>query len=329
MRDFKGYVYPPARATKVAVEEFDRRIKRKDAFDWGIAEMDRRIVPAVPGDLITILGRPGMGKTLLLIHLAKRFSGLIKDPKDVVVYATWETLVEEFVGILSSGVSGFSLENIARGQADITIIKKSLVSVLGTGIIVFGQSMENRENLDPPTLNELDAALAYLKGEGYNVRALLIDYAQAIPGLKERYSNNEPNKILSVSENVFFCKTLGKKYGVPVILGVQAKREVDNYTGLKFPTLNDGQWTAVIEQASDKIFGITMPAKYMKPGIDLVKLKGWVYEVDEMTFGIKMLKQRFGPVNSSDTWLLLLNPIHLTVEEHPTNGEDFEDDDVI
>lgn len=332
LKDFRGYVYPPARAAKVAIEEFERRNAGKDALDWGIAAMDKRIVPAVPGDLITILGRPGMGKTLTMIHLAKRFSGLLQGEKDVVVYATWETLVEEFVGILSSSQSGYSLEDIARGRADLVQIKKALVSILGNGIVIFGQSMENRNNLETPTLLELDQALTYLREEGYNIRAVLIDYAQAIPGLGKRFSDTESSKTIAISENIVFCKTLGKKHGTPVFLGAQARRDVDDYGGVKFPQMHDGQWTSTLEQASDKIFSITMPAKYMRVGDEIkirTKESSWIYRVGEMTFGIKMLKQRFGPVGSADTWILLFDPKNLVVTEHPVDGEEYDDDEDI
>lgn len=285
-------------------------------------------MPAVPGDLITILGRPGMGKTLTMIHLAKRFSTLLKDEKDVVVYATWETLVEEFVGILSSSKSGYSLEDIARGRADLNQIKKALVSILGNGIVVFGQSMENRNNFDPPGLVELDQALTYLKEEGYNIRAVLIDYAQAIPGLGKRFAESESSKTIAISENINYCKMLGKKHGTPVFLGAQARRDVDEYAGVKFPQMHDGQWTSVLEQASDKIFSITMPVKYMKMG-DMIKVGGWIYTVNDMTFGIKMLKQRFGPVSNSDTWILMFDPKNLVINEHPTDGEEYDDEDIL
>jgi len=317
---YKDFIYPPARAVTVSVQEFNRRIKAQSPLLWGIPEIDSRIIPAIPGDLITILGRPGMGKTLVSIFLAKQFSESLTEKNEVIVYATWETMVEEFAGIFSGPVSKYSLEDIGRGTASIKTIEAALLSVLENKIVLFGRSMENRNNPDMPNLYDLDQALLWLREEGISVKALIVDYLQLIPPIhKDIRIGDNGGMVATVSENLRQLKWLGQKHGTPIWCDAQASREVDSYSGLKFPRMHNGQWTSVIEQASDKVLSLTMPGKYIAEDAD-IDLNGYSYNINPMTLGIQLFKQRFGPVDAKDIWLTMLDPINLTITLQQPNG---------
>lgn len=320
--NYKDYLYPLARAGKVSIEEYERRIQQKDALNWGIPEIDRRVVPAMPGDLISIVARPGHAKTTLSIFLALQFSKIIREEKDIIVYATWETLVEEFVGILTAPESGFTIEDIARGNADILKIKRAIVKVLGNNIVIFGSSMENRDDFEDPSLLDLDLALVELRKQGFTIKGIVIDYIQAIPSLQKKIAGSESSRVSLVSENVFYAKRIARKHGCPTFIDVQARREVDEYGPPKFPALHDCQWSSVVEQASDKVFGLTMPAKYWEDDQKGMEIKGWTYKVKETTLCLKMLKQRFGPsASAQDMWVLELDHAKLTVFPQKPQGK--------
>lgn len=335
--DPSDFIYPPSRAISVSLNEYGRRISQGGYLTWGIPGIDARMIPAVGGDLISLLGRPGMSKTMLLITLAKRFNHLlmtnvITNPnpdakKKVVVYATWETLVEEFVGLFSGPQTGVTLEMIGRGQVNLKSLEAALIPVLGSHLIIFGRSMQNVENPNPPNLLDLDNALYKLREMGLEVSVLLGDYLQRIPAYKSGYSRNQNDTTSIVKDNLDYFKNIAQRYGCPGYMAVQASRDVDNYGGLKFPQMGDGQWSSNIEQTSDKAFGLTMPAKYMEVGSE-IRVNGWIYEVKPTTVCLRMWKQRFGSCDNSDVWVMELDPLTMTIipqlilrEDIPSNND--------
>lgn len=324
-----SHVYLPPRAITASMQEFKRRAEARSVLSFGIDCIDQRMIPLLPGDVIGILGRPSMGKTYDMMYLARHHATMLRkqhgNKAPLVMYATWETLVEEFVGVFGSPYTGVSLEQIGRGNADLMQIQDGLVKLLGTNFAVFGRSMTDDDATQNPSLLNLAQSIKLLREEGRQVAVLYVDYLQRIPDFKGAMTMDNPTA--RVSENFEFIKNhvaLGLK--LPVVCGVQAKREVDNYGGVKLPQLDDAQHTSVIEQTVDKLFSITLPSKYMKLGIEFT-VDGWRYTVQATTKVMRMLKQRFGPCDSSDTWVLEFDPINITLKPQPTLGEDTDPED--
>lgn len=319
------YIHLPPRAIAVSVTEYQRRMDRPQHLTWGIQEIDHRVVPYAPGDMITILGRPGMGKTSIMIYQLSRFGHIVNTvdmgiENPIFVYATWETMVEEFMAVFSASKSGYNLEDIGRGRADLGKIKHAMVSMMGASVAIFGRSMEDaRARLPVPTLSDYLDAIHMLQDEGYTVVGSFLDYLQRIPAEKQ-YDKRGDDRSSRVSENIEEIKDIGMATGIWQVVGVQAKREVDDYGGLKFPTMQDGQWTSSIEQTTDKSFSVTMPAKYLELSTE-IKLRGFTYEVSDQTLGLKLLKQRFGGATEDDVWLIGFNAADVTVYPHPITGE--------
>ncbi len=308
--DTTDFVYRPARAVRVALAEFERRAAQV-GVNWGVRPMDEYLIPMVPGDLVTVLARPGMGKTSLLLHLSRHIASRLTQ-NETAVYATWETLVEEYVGAAASASSGFTLEDIGRGTADLPAVRKAAIDLIDMGVTVLGRSMES-----PPgrnmTLNDVDVILHELAESGQRPVAVLLDYLQRIP--------NRPGleRGDSVTENLEQAKDLALSHRVPVVLAAQARREVDDQSGLRLPGLRDGQWTSNIEQTSDKVLAVTKPAAYMVAG-STIKQGGFKYTVDDSLLCIKPLKQRWGPANTV-VWVLGFDPRTYSIYPAPVSGE--------
>ena len=82
---------------------------------WGIPVLDRYILPMRAGELITLMGRPGGGKTSILMWLAiqeaKRIQARGTAKTEAVVYCTWEQSAEELeVFVQSEGK--YTMEDI-------------------------------------------------------------------------------------------------------------------------------------------------------------------------------------------------------------------------
>lgn len=325
----RNFLYPPARAITVALEVYEERQQNKRLLTFGVDKIDARVNPPVPGDLVIVEGRPGMGKTLALIYLAKHASQSLSaqnaPPKEVVLYVTWETRVEEFVGLISAGLSGYSLSDIGRGKADLVKVKHAAAHLLGERIVVVGRSKYNADDGDFNLL-DLEEIIRELVQDGFTIAAVFVDYLQEIPPMQPIRTLNESSKMLYVSENLRYCKKLGMVYGARMYIAVQARREVDNQEGLQWPGLNDGQWTSAVEQVADKVFALTIPIKYFKEGSVLKNLNGYNYTVKPSTLCLRMLKQRWGVSDSNDMWVLTFNPVMLTLTEQQPAGV-YEDDD--
>ncbi len=141
---------------------------------------------------------------------------------------------------------------------------------------------------------------------------LLFDYMQLIPVGRAR------DRVQEVSEVPPRVKELALRIGAPAIVGVQARREVDDRV-IKIPTLRDAQWASSIEQTSDKAFGLWRPWQSEPPGCPPISLNGKRYDVDEKLMVVQMLKQR-GEVGRK-TWVMFFDPAYLKLAELETRWE--------
>jgi hypothetical protein len=80
-----------------------------------------------------------------------------------------------------------------------------------------------------------------------------------------------------------------------MVVGVQAKREVDKYDP-PIPGMDDGQWTSGIEQQSDGMISVVRPSHYkaQSESFDEVIVRGHRQMV------VTVLKRKLGPENFND-----------------------------
>lgn len=292
------YLYLPSRAGQAAIKEVQRRNDTQLRFGWDVDSLDGYLTPMMPGDLCGLIARPGHGKTSSMIHIARAAnallsSGIPEAENRFVVYVTWETLVEEFVVIENAYRTGMSMMDVGRGRVDVDVLEASIANSINQRIAVIGQSLQGT-NRRMPTLEDVDQVLTEMREElGIFPGLLLFDYLQRMPA---RQPGKDRSQI--VSENLERCKDMALAHKVPTVLAIQAKREVDEYKGLRLASMSDGQWTSNIEQTCDKVISITRPAQYMPEGqpIDDASLaedgEGG-YVCTQKSFALRVVKQRW------------------------------------
>lgn len=288
-----AYLYPPARAASVALTEFERRQNALYRLDWGIWYVDAYMTPMMAGDLFCLIGRPGHAKTSTLISFARRASLLARQLDQggedaVTVYVTWETTVQEFVGLVTAHESGQTLGQIARGQADLPAIRGAAIRAISDRCYVIGHSSETRTRV-PLTLNVVCQLLDTLVRDGKTIYLITLDYLQRIPAPRPGMGMME-----RVVYNTDMSKSMALRYSCPVMVAVQSRRDADEYEGLRFPRMSDGQWSSTIEQDADKLVSLTRPCVYMAEG-SVIKSEGRVYEITTRTLAVKFVKQRWAP----------------------------------
>jgi replicative DNA helicase len=316
-------VHTPAELAMESVQ-YAERIQEHPGVKFGIQAIDESVIPMRPGDLVTLIARPGHCKTSLMALMAQNEAKNIVSrgttETEAVVYVTWEQSAEELDTIMQTDGS-YSISDVAWGRVNLKSVRAKSVHRARLPIWIIGHGIgrstaASGKGIAPPrmTPDVVLSALLYMKRDfGKAPSLMLFDYLQLIP------VHNVMNKVQQVSEMPNRIKELALRVGCPAVCGVQAKREVDN-TPEKIPTMSDGQWASAIEQTSDKTFSLMRPIRYFA--------HDHIHRVDEMDmrvteelFIIRLLKQR-GEAGRR-TFLMNFQPQYLRMSQQEIPTTDF------
>lgn len=310
--DARKLLHTPAElaAEHIAWAERNQRIP---GVPWGIKSIDERVIPMRRGDLVGLIARPGHGKSSLMAYFARAESKRIMERGaedcEAVVYVTWESSAEELENFFIADDHN-SASDIAWGRADLDYLKRKAVKRPRVPIWVIGHGI-GRASPDTPrmTVDAVYAAIESMEADyGVKPTLVLLDYIQIIP------VQRAGERVTQVTEAVIRAKELAQRVGVPIVAGVQARREVDNYT-VPIPEKSDAQWASGIEQTVDKLFGLWRPT--ISPGFEDKDL-----QIEGVNHGVlvtpellvlRMLKQRFE--DGRWTWALHFAPQYLKLCE--------------
>jgi len=320
-----------------ASEYADHYKKRKAAIEsgncvtFGLPEMDRTIIPLMPGDVMGILARPGHLKSTFCGYMAKRTAGRLVDAgrgDKRVVYVTLEQPVEEIEAYFQAG-GKYTVSDFAWGRVAIDDIMASSVKRVGIPILTIGRSLERRKrNLPALTVDVIYDSLRMIeKRWGHTAALVIIDYIQKVP-----MSGRHKDRTEEVGEAMVGIKALAIDLGAPFLIAIQAARKVDGYK-IKLPHKDDCQHNSLIEQELDKLLAGWRPwltevdrrNQRDKP----INAGGKSVTVVENLYVMGLLKQRFEKAGfvyaaSFDPAAMRLGEMELSYEEEPEI--DFPDD---
>lgn len=302
--DPKDVVFTPAQAGRLTNAYLQDRFEHKDdvGIPFGLPSIDAIMNPMLPGQLGIWLGRPGHGKTANLMRWARhraRWLQMNGMSNRVVVYATYEQPIEELSAFHVASEIGLSVSDMARGnitENDMEVIRMEGLKRSGLPLWFIGHSIERRKTRPRLDVETLDLALQAIEEwqepgqKGITIDMVFVDYLQRIPFLGRAES-----KTIGTGEVLNAIKDMTLRYAAPVMVGVQAKREVDSYT-VPVPTMADGQWTSEIEQTGDLVMSSVRPIKYVsKEGEPF----GSIVVKGRNQMAISVLKQKMGDSNVS------------------------------
>jgi len=303
--DIRQIVHTPA---ELALEHVNWAEQLKDVpgVPFGIPDVDKRVIPFHPGDMVTFVARPGHGKTSILAYLAraeaKRIVARGKMETECVIYVTWEQVTEEINAVLAAS-GEYTTSDIAWGRVDLDLVRKEAIGRVNLPIWIIGDSLA-RTNSQSPRMypDAVFGAIESIKDDfGIKPTLLLFDYIQLIP------IPSQADRMKQVTEAAHRCKELAKRVGCPAAVAVQARREVDS-RDYKAPGLWDAQWASSIEQTADKYFSLWRP--WLTEDRDgTVEIDGVAFPVTKELLILSMLKQRFE--NGRWTWALHFQPQYL------------------
>jgi replicative DNA helicase len=290
-------IFSPSQVARAGTAYIENRVLSKDeGIPFYLPSMDAKLLPLLPGELLTIIGRPGAGKSAVAMYWARARAKWLQSKHiddRVVIFVTLEQCCEELHSLHVAAETGIAIDIMARGQLDKTqleLVRDYGVQRSALSLWFMGHSIERRKKRPRINLSNIADALTRIENwEEQNKRDLkidmiFVDYLQRIP-----FEGNPESKTIGIDENLNKLKDMALMFACPIVCGVQARREVDDRDE-PVPELNDGQWSSSVEQTSDKILSVVRPIRYKREGESFGKMI--VQGRNQMLLCI--LKQRLG-----------------------------------
>ena len=320
--DSSVYLHSPAQLARMHVDHY-QFILDHPGIQFGVPCIDQYVIPARPGEMAIVCGRPGSGKTTLLARQAKWAAQNIldrgKEQEECVLYVSWEQHAEDLEAYFQAD-STYSKTDYAWGRLPMEQVKRKVMGRARFPLWMIGYSQRNvAAQSEPMTLSVVFEAIENLaSGFSSSPRPILLcfDYAQLIPwerGYKDRYQQ--------VKAAINATKQLALRVGCPVMVAAQAGRQVDGYSP-PIPTMQDAQESSGIEQVCDTFFGIWRPWKTHRdyPSVQITPEIN-VKNSPEL-FILRMNKQRKD--DGERTWILHFDMGEMNLVEMEVNRAELE-----
>jgi replicative DNA helicase len=242
----KDLIYTPSEVSDLTLTEIARRSSDKTpGVPFGLPNVDSKMVPLRPGELIVLLGRPSMYKSGLAQWWARSIAEkqLATDDNRVVVYVTTEMAIEE-LGLYDLAVGArLDAGEIARGHIsdeDMLALEKAGVHRSALPLWLLGHSLSRRRKRLSINMFSIEKSLYWVEDKmNFTARILFIDYLNLLDSVREPGHPPAADRRLAISDIVKCAKDMALNLGCPVVLLAQANRRVDE-KDWKMPDMSDG-----------------------------------------------------------------------------------------
>ncbi len=238
----------------------------------GFSQLDNLTGGFQPSDLVIVAGRPSMGKTALVLSIARNAA---IDHSVPVGFFSLEMSAQQLVLRLICAEARVDAHSVRTGRLPEDQWRKlsTQIGKLHAAKIFID---------DTPALGilELRAKARRLKVE-HGIGMVVVDYLQLMQGPKSAQSREQEISVISRS-----LKALAKELNIPVLALSQLNRAVEARTD-KRPVLADLRESGAIEQDADVVLFVHRPEMY---GIKMEGDKS-VENIADIFIG----KQRNGP----------------------------------
>lgn len=222
-----------------AISQLDELRKNPDAAAGertGYGDLDKYLVGLVPGDLVIIGARPGMGKTSFAMNIATNIAKRSK--KTVCVFSLEMTVSQLASRMLSSEalVDSMSIRSGKISTGDYDQLAKAASELSECNIM-----LDDTSNV---TVTQMKAKLRRQK----NLGLVVVDYLQL---MHSDVNRKDGNRVLEVGDISRGLKLMAKDLGVPIICCAQLSRATEKNGESRRPTLSDLRDSGAIEQDAD------------------------------------------------------------------------------
>lgn len=222
-----------------------------DGIKSGITALDDFILGFGKGEMSTIAGRPGLGKS----SMARDILLNVGNPTANVgasLLCTLEMPCEEITELLAANLAKVDYQNIKRGYATEKILSKfhtALEQLSKYSIIINDDSF-----VVPDSIREILSSIQ--KEEA--IACLIVDYLQLMSLRKQ--TTNRQEEVSEISREL---KAIAREFNIPVIAFSQLNRNVE-YRESSRPRMVDLRESGAMENDSTKIILIHRPSYYDK-----------------------------------------------------------------
>ncbi|NBW11178.1 MAG: replicative DNA helicase [Caulobacteraceae bacterium] len=213
----------------------------------GLNSVDHITGGYMPGDLVYLAGRPGMGKTAMLLNQALH----IAENHGPIVIFSLEMAAPQLIYRLNSQLSGLNTQHLLKNK--LNPHEFSLYAAANEKLDKLPIFIDDSAAL---TVHDIRARTLQLKAK-HGIKAVFIDYIQLIhPGKKSKETRDQ--ELSQISRQL---KQLSKEAACPVISLSQLSRGVESRSD-KRPLLSDLRESGSLEQDADSVIFLFRPDYY-------------------------------------------------------------------
>lgn len=255
----------------------------------GLYDLDRMLTVLGYGDLTVLAGRPGMGKSALVMHMAAAVGRATDEtgcPTAALVF-NLEMPKEQLAMRAMSTAARVDLKALRSGALTDEVTSQ----IASQGMVLAGSTVyvDDTVGINVLELRARTRALASrLKREGKRLTFVAVDYLQLLQPAERRKQDTREQQVAEMSRAL---KQLARELRVSIVALSQLSRAVES-RGDKRPGLSDLRESGAIEQDADNILFVFRAEYYAEQaGKDVDGEDRGVAEVI-------VAKQRNGPTGS-------------------------------
>ncbi len=261
----------------------------------GWSNVDAGIGGVRPGEFIVFGGRPGMGKTVVLIDLIRRIA--LQNP---VLLISLELTAVQISNRIISSVLDYDLP--LKGPEDLRRIDKEKLNFVTDYLEVMQLSVCETTFDSMFALKSFCEKMVKEKG----IRVIAIDYLQMLSS--NRYRHNRELEVSYISRTL---KKIAKDLNICMLVTSQLSRSVETRGGNKRPLLSDLRESGAIEQDADKVIFVYRPDYYgittdedgnsTKGQLELLMVKNRTGAIDRFNFHLTFPSLKLEPMKDINT----------------------------
>jgi replicative DNA helicase len=211
-------------------------------------DLDRVLLPE-PGDLIVVAGRPGMGKSVVMLDIARHVAIKCRMRARVASMEMSHRQLTQRLLAAEARVGLHKLRTQELTDLDRKAIQKAVVRIAGSPLVV--------DDSPAVPISRLRGRLRQLAAQDQVPAVLCVDYLQIMKA-EAAAGANRTGEVDALARGL---KELAQEFRMVVVAGAQLNRNVEQRTE-KVPTLADLRESGQIEAEANSVVMLYRPDAY-------------------------------------------------------------------